>query len=72
MDWAKTTTRLYEKHLSFGIWWDLYWRFYSSHFYDGQEEYHKYKCTDGIKPLPQIAGLVENYGISNTIVLEIP
>ena len=24
MDWAKTTAREYKKHLSFGIWFDLY------------------------------------------------
>ena len=28
MDWAKTTARRYKKHLSFGIWCDLYQRFY--------------------------------------------
>ena len=28
MDWAKTTARVYKKHLSFGIWCDFYWRFY--------------------------------------------
>ena len=28
MDWAKTTARGYKKHLSFGIWCDLYQRFY--------------------------------------------
>ena len=28
MDWAKTTARGYKKHLSFGIWCDLYKRFY--------------------------------------------
>ena len=27
MDWAKTTARRDEKHLIFGIWCDLYWRF---------------------------------------------
>ena len=27
MDWAKVTTRRYQKHLSFGIWCDLYQRF---------------------------------------------
>ena len=30
MDWAKTTARRDEKHLSFGIWCDLYQRFYGS------------------------------------------
>ena len=30
MAWAKTTARGYKKHLSFGIWCDLYWRFYGS------------------------------------------
>ena len=30
MDWAKTTARGYKKHLSFGIWCDLYQRFYGS------------------------------------------
>ena len=28
MDWAKTTARGYKKDLSFGIWCDLYQRFY--------------------------------------------
>ena len=28
MDWAKTTARGYKKQLKFGIWCDLYWRFY--------------------------------------------
>ena len=28
VDWAKTTPRGYKKHLSFGIWCDLYMRFY--------------------------------------------
>ena len=28
MDWAKTTARGYNKHLNFGIWCDLYQRFY--------------------------------------------
>ena len=28
MDWATTTARGDKKHLSFGIWCDLYWRFY--------------------------------------------
>ena len=27
MDWAKTTARGDKKHLSFGIWCELYWRF---------------------------------------------
>ena len=30
MDWAKTTARGYKKHPSFGIWCDLYCRFYGS------------------------------------------
>ena len=30
MNWAKTTARGYKKHLSFGIWCDLYKRFYGS------------------------------------------
>ena len=30
MDWTKTTARQDEKHLSFGIWCDLYKRFYSN------------------------------------------
>ena len=30
MDFAKTTVRGYKKHLNFGIWCDLYWRFYGS------------------------------------------
>ena len=30
MDWAKTTAKGDKKHLSFGIWCDLYWRFYGS------------------------------------------
>ena len=30
MDWAKTTTRRDEEHLSFGIWCGLYQRFYGS------------------------------------------
>ena len=28
MDWAKTTARAYKKHLTLGIWCDLYYRFY--------------------------------------------
>ena len=28
MDWAKTTAKVDKKHLSFGIWCDLYYRFY--------------------------------------------
>ena len=33
MDGAKTTARLYKKHLNFGIWCDLYKRFYgNTHF----------------------------------------
>ena len=28
MDWARTIARRYKKHLSFGIWCDLYQRFY--------------------------------------------
>ena len=28
MDWAETTARRDKKHLSFGIWSELYWRFY--------------------------------------------
>ena len=30
MDWAKTTARGYKKDLSFGIWYDLYQRFYGN------------------------------------------
>ena len=30
MDWAKTTARRYKKHLRFGIWCDLYQRFYGN------------------------------------------
>ena len=30
MDWAKTTARGYKKHLSLGIWCDLYYRFYGN------------------------------------------
>ena len=30
LDWAKTTARGYKKHLSFGIWCNLYWRFYGN------------------------------------------
>ena len=30
MDWAKTTATLDEKHLNFGIWCVLYWRFYGT------------------------------------------
>ena len=30
MDWAKTTARGYKKHLNFGIWCDLYYRFYGN------------------------------------------
>ena len=33
MDWAKTTARGDKKHLSFGIWCDLYWRFYCKFWY---------------------------------------
>ena len=33
MDGAKTTARLYKKHLNFRIWCDLYWRFYGSHWF---------------------------------------
>ena len=33
MDWEKTTARGYKKHLSFGIWCDLYKRFYGSFNY---------------------------------------
>ena len=32
MDWAKTTARRDEKHLSFGIWCPLYQRFYGSFY----------------------------------------
>ena len=31
MDWAKTTARGDEKHLSFDIWFDLYKRFYGTY-----------------------------------------
>ena len=31
MDWAKTTAHGYKKHLNFGIWCDLYYRFYGNH-----------------------------------------
>ena len=34
MDWAKTTAWGYRKHLSFGIWCDLYKRFYGSKLRD--------------------------------------
>ena len=30
MAWAKTTARGCKKHLSFGIWCDLYWMFYGN------------------------------------------
>ena len=30
MDWAKTTARGYKKHLNFGIWCDLNYRFYGN------------------------------------------
>ena len=30
MDWVETTTRQDEKHLSLGIWCDLYARFYGT------------------------------------------
>ena len=33
MDWAKTTSRGYKKHLRFGIWCDLFWRFYGTGLY---------------------------------------
>ena len=36
VDWAKTMARRREKHLSFGIWYDLYWRFYGRYFLKNQ------------------------------------
>ena len=42
MDWAKTTARWDEKHLSFGIWCILYLRFcgnFQTHYHDYSERY---------------------------------
>ena len=39
MDWAKTTARGYKKHLSLGIWCDLYQRFYVCDMIVGVTEY---------------------------------
>ena len=33
MDWAKTTTKRDQNHLSFGIWCDLYHRFYGTYIH---------------------------------------
>ena len=42
MDWAKTTAWGYKTHLSFGIWCDLYKRFYGMSSY----QYRKSHCGD--------------------------
>ena len=44
MDCVKTTARWHEKRLSFEIWCDLYWRFYSSSI-NGYQGDMSYTCT---------------------------
>ena len=39
MDWAKTAARGYKKHLSFGIWCDLYYRFYGNVILTHSQQY---------------------------------
>ena len=50
MDWAKTTARGYKKHWRFGIWCDLYQRFYGMSFLG-------WSTVLDSKLVPQVVGL---------------
>ena len=54
MDWAKTTARWYKKHLSSGIWCDLYWRFYGNQDSDQTIGNTLIKHIDSESPRPGV------------------
>ena len=55
MYWVKRTARRHEKQLSFGIWCDLYWRFYGSiRISQNSSQGLSYACADGIRCVPML------------------